>query len=432
MVGTTGLVLAAVSLGAILAGPVLAAPFVPAATVEQNLRQQHRVPAPEQEVWWKATGTDMAWNNKHLGELYPSVPVYRDGPVRPLASALRADIAHFLVDTPRGKMRFTDFLDSDQSTNMAVVILAHGKIVFEHYARMQPYEKPIWWSVSKVFTSSLIAILEDRGLVDVSKPVDFYLPELRGSDFDGITVRNVLDMASGVDCSDGTYQRGSCYYEFEASMGDAVRSATSADTPYAFLSTLHAGHWAAQGVGFDYSGANTFVLSWLVERVMGMPFQDAVTQEFWRKMGAEGDASFLAARHGVALTSGGFMAKARDMARFGLLFTPSRRVVSSERIISTRYLDLLKKGGRPSLLQNARYAADRQALQDVKYNVYQWDRIYTNNDIYKGGWAGQGLLINPDRDVVAVYLGYLKDDDGSEVDVLPRLRQVLDGLYGTH
>jgi len=157
-----------------------------------------------------------------------------------------------------------------------------------------------------------------------------------------------------------------------------------------------------------------------------------VTQEFWRKMGAEGDASFLAARHGVALTSGGFMAKARDMARFGLLFTPSRRVVSSERIISTRYLDLLKKGGRPSLLQNARYAADRQALQDVKYNVYQWDRIYTNNDIYKGGWAGQGLLINPDRDVVAVYLGYLKDDDGSEVDVLPRLRQVLDGLYGTH
>ena len=84
------------------------------------------------------------------------------------------------------------------------------------------------------------------------------------------------------------------------------------------------------------------------------------------------------------------------------------------------------------MLQNARYAADRHALQDVKYNVYQWDRIYTNNDIYKGGWAGQGLLINPDRDVVAVYLGYLKDDDGSEVDVLPRLRQVLDGLYGTH
>jgi CubicO group peptidase (beta-lactamase class C family) len=91
---------------------------------------------------------------------------------------------------------------------------------------------------------------------------------------------------------------------------------------------------AKPGEGFDYSGTNTFVLSWIVERVMNMPFQDAVTKEFWHHIGAEGDAAFYAARYGIALSSGGFMAKARDMARFGLLFTPSYKLVSERQIIS--------------------------------------------------------------------------------------------------
>ena len=72
--------------------------------------------------------------------------------------------------------------------------------MFEHYPRQQPYEKPIYWSVTKVFVSSVVAILEDRKLVDVSKPIDFYIPELAKSPFAGVTVRNILDMASGVDC----------------------------------------------------------------------------------------------------------------------------------------------------------------------------------------------------------------------------------------
>lgn len=61
-------------------------------------------------------------------------------------------------------------------------------------------------------------------------------------------------------------------------------------------------------------------------------------------------------------------------------------------------------------------------------NVYQWDLVFANNDIFKGGWAGQGLLVNPDRNLVAVYVGYYSDDQ-SELEVLPRLRQVLTGVF---
>ena len=404
------------------------APFIPSSSVAETLEQHLRVPNPADEVWWIPKGRDMLWNNKNIHQLFPTVNIYRNGPVKPLSYKLNNQIDNFKIKTPQGKLAFVDFLKSDLSSNMAIVILHKGDIVFEHYARMQEYEKPIWWSVTKVFASTLIAILEDRGQIDINKPVDFYLPELKGSDFRGVTVRNVLDMASGVDCSDGTYARGTCYYEYEASLNDAVRSNNTASTPYEALTNMKPGRWADQGVGFDYSGANTFVLSWIVERLMAMPFQDAVTKELWQKMGAEGDASIFAARYGIALSSGGLLAKARDMARFGLLFTPSYKKVSSEKVISDRYLDMIINKGRPEVLANARFAGERSANPEIKHNSYQWDVVYNNNDFYKGGWAGQGLLINHEKDLVAVYLGYIKED-GSELAVLPRLRELLKTIY---
>ena len=57
---------------------------------------------------------------------------------------------------------------------------------------------------------------------------------------------------------------------------------------------------------------------------------------------------------------------------------------------------------------------------DGSHNSYQWDRIYDDGFLFKGGWGGQGLLINPILDIVAVYTGYYKDDF-SQVEVLAPL-----------
>ena len=400
-------------------------PFEPASSVDETIRQ-HRA-RPTNTAWWDVVGEQQAWYFKNLQQLYPSVIVYRDGPVRELDYHLMAEIADFPVETPAGTMRFEDFLHSDQSTTMGMVILHKGKIVFETYPRMEPYQKPLYWSVTKVFVSTVLAILEDRGLVDVTKAIEFYIPELKGSQLAGISVRDVLDMASGLDCSDDYENFEACYYRFETSLGDGFRTETSPDNPYQVLIEFDYGFWADPGTGYDYSGVNTFLLGWMVEKITGMPFQDALTREVWRHIGAEADAAIFAGRYGVPLTTGGLMAKLRDFARFGLLFTPSYEVISEQKIISDRYLEMILYGGRPEILANARFGPPPDG---VKHNVYQWDRVFDNNDIYKRGWAGQGLLINPDRDYVAVYTGYFKDADHSEVRPLPLLREVLEGVFG--
>jgi CubicO group peptidase (beta-lactamase class C family) len=402
-------------------------PFEAASTVDETFRWHRALPTAT-TAWWDVVGEQQAWYFKNLHQLYPSVNVYRDGPVSELRYRLVDEIASYPVETPAGEMRYVDFLHSDHSTTMGMVIVHRGEIVFETYPRMKEYEKPLYWSVTKAFVSTVLAILEDEGLVDVSKPIEFYIPELKDSQLAGITVRNALDMASGIDCSDNYEDIESCYYRFETSLGDGFFTEDSPDNPYDMLINFDYGYWGEQGTGFDYSGVNTFLVGWIVEKVTRMPFQDALTSEVWRHIGAEADASIFAGRYGVPLTSGGLMARIRDVARFGLLFTPSYRVVTDKKIISDRYLDIILNGGRPELLANARFGAP--PLEGIKHNVYQWDLVFDNNNIYKGGWAGQGLLINPDRDYVAVYTGYFKDRENSEVSPLPVLLKVLEGVFG--
>jgi CubicO group peptidase (beta-lactamase class C family) len=402
--------------------------FEPASTVAETFRW-HRALPTDTTAWWNVVGEQQAWYFKNLQQLYPSVIVYRDGPVRELRYRPMGAIADFPVDTPDGPMRFTDFLHSQHSTTMGVVIVHEGEIVFEAYPRMQAYQKPIYWSVTKIFVSTVVAILEDRGLVDVGEPIETYIPALKDSQLAGISVRNVLDMASGLDCSDDYEDYESCYYRFETSLGDGFPTDGEPDNPYDMLIDFDYGYWAEQGTGFDYSGVNTFLLGWLVEEVTGMPFQDALTREVWRHIGAEADAAIFAGRYGIPLTTGGLMAKLRDVARFGLLFTPSYGAVSDEKIISERHLDTILHGGRPELLANARFGP---APEGIRHNVYQWDLVFDNDDFYKAGWAGQGLLINPIRDYVAVYTGYIKDAEQSEIQPLPVLRQALEGVFGAN
>ena len=402
--------------------------FESASTVDEVRRRIAE--QPKDTSWWNVNGEAMAWNNKNLNRLFPTVNVYRAGAVRELEHQPSPEIAGFQVDTPSGPMRFADFLRSDLSTCMGMVILHQGKIVFEDYPRMQPYERPIYWSVTKVLVSAVVSILEDRGRVEVDKPIETYIPELSGSAYSGITVRNILDMASGVDCSEEYYDRSSCYYGLMETTGEAHWDEASADNPYTYIAGLEVGKFAEQGTSFEYGSINTYILGWLVEKLTGMPFQDALSREIWTHIGAEGDAAILAPRFGVPLFAGGFLGRPRDLARFGLLFTPSYGVVSDRKVISDRHIEMLQNGGRPELLANARWGAPPGIAQGtLKHNVYQWDLVFANNDVFKGGWAGQGLLVNPDRDLVAVYAGYFNEDQ-SELSVLPRLRQVLNGVFG--
>jgi CubicO group peptidase (beta-lactamase class C family) len=399
--------------------------FRPSNTMTKVQEQMRRLPADD--IWWTVNGKDMAWNFKNLHQIFPTVNVYRNGPVRELNYQRMPEIANHMIETPDGPMPFKWFIASEHSTAMGVVILHKGEIVFESYPRMEDYEKPVTWSVAKVMPATVLRILEERGELDVSKPINAYIPELAESSFAGISVRDILDMASGLDCSDEYTTWDACYYQYSMAIGDGFRTEIAMDNPYEFAAKFKATKLAEPGQVFSYSGLNTFILGWLVEKLTDMPFQDAFTQEIWHHIGAESDASYFAPRYGIAVTHGGFLSRMRDLARFGLLFTPSYSVVSDKQIISDEHIELLRNGGRPHLLANTGYPGFKDS--GIKHNVYQWDAIYENDNFYKGGWAGQGLIVNPTSDVVAVFTSYFKDDAHSEMSLETAVFDVIDTVF---
>ena len=392
-------------------------------TVDETIKQINSIPADD--IWWTVNGKDMLWNFKNLNKIFPTTTVYIKGQIRPLQLKPDDKISQLPIKTGSGEMGFKDFLDSDLSTAMGVLILHKGDIVFEHYPRMQEHEKPVYWSVTKVLVSSVVSILEDQRKIDITKPIDFYIPELSQSDFKGILIKNILDMATGINCSEEYFDKNSCYYRYSQTVGDGYWDETSPSNPYEYIANLDVGRYNEQGKQFDYSGVNTFVLSWLVEKITGLQFQDAFSEMIWSKIGAARDAAIFAPRNGIPVTHGGFLSTQRDLARFGLHFTPSYHVVSKDRLISEQHVSYLLNQGRSELI---RYDSSRKIPKEQKHNVYQWDMVYQSNDIYKGGWAGQGLIVNPVKDYVVVWNSYFKDKEESEIKLTPIIHQVLHSI----
>jgi CubicO group peptidase (beta-lactamase class C family) len=359
---------------------------------------------------WIEPGEIMRYAFLNTPEFMPHAVIHRDGPIAPLAEAPRDDLPAARVCTPLGELALDEYVQRGPVNG--VVILHRGAIVYERYPRMRRVDKHLLMSVSKVFASTLVAILEDRGQIDTRAALETYLPELRGSGWEGVSVRDVLDMASGIDCDelapDAYSDTASTYYPFEESLGLLPAFPGSRYSTWDYVVSL--GRAKAPGQAFDYTSVNTFVLGWLVERLTGKPFADVLSEEIWSRIGAEADALISSSRCGAVAHHGGIVTRPRDLARFGLLFTPSWRVVSDTRIVSDRYLNEIIHGGRPEIFDQG--VSGQRLIRQLaparpRHNSYQWDFVMPDHDFYKGGFGGQGLYISPARDLVVAFFGTL-------------------------
>ena len=359
----------------------------------------------------------------NMTEFFNHSLILRGGPVRELEVALRPEVAQFITTTEAGKKSLQDY--TRESTVDGVLVLHKGKIVFESYPHMRSLDLHLYMSVSKVLAATLIAILEDRGQIDVLKPVDAYLPALAGSGWAGVPVRDVLDMASGIGCpehEEGAYSNpATCYYQFEASLGWMRATAATVDSSFEFIRGLKSHR--PPGQAYEYTSVNTFMLGWLAEAVTGRSYAELLSTEIWQKIGAESAAVIAAPRRGVPVAHGGVSSTLRDLARFGLLFTPTGRA-GKDPLISDRYLENIQKRGRPEVFRAApddkfRYVDGEPA----RHNSYQWDFVLNDGDFFKAGFGGQGLYISSSRDLVIVFFGTL-DENGKQHELTRVARQL--------
>ena len=362
---------------------------------------------------WIEPGEVMRYAFLNTPEFIRHAVIHRDGPVAELAEEPREDLPRMRFRTPPGEMTLDDYVHHGLVNG--VVILHRGTIVYERYPRMRRIDKHLLMSVSKVFAGTVIAILEDQGKIDTELTVETYIPEVRGSGWEGVRIRDVLDMTSGIDCDETApeayHDPESDYYPYEESLGLIPTYPESRYSTWDYVASL--GRATEPGQAYDYTSVNTFILSWLAEKVTNMRFPDLVSAEIWSKLGAESDALISSSRCGAIASHGGVVVRLRDLARFGLLFTPSWNVVAEEPIISERHMNEIRHAGRPEIFDKGYWGQrllGKIAPARPSHNAHQWDFVMPDGDFCKSGMGGQGLYISPTRDLVVAFNGTMVGD----------------------
>ncbi|MDP5054769.1 MAG: serine hydrolase [Congregibacter sp.] len=333
------------------------------------------------------------------------------------------DTAVVVVDDQ--PMDFASYVASDGLLD-SVLVLHKGRIVFEAYPRMASSARHFGWSVTKVLTSATLATLVAEGKVSMDAAIEEYIPDLRNTAWAGTSVQDIANMASGIDCrdSDGYQSTSTCVYRMEESLGiTAPTGSNPSFIPHIKSMQRH----RPAGERNEYVSANTNVLMLLIEQVTGQSYADAVQERIWGRIGAESDALMAISAEGHAYASGGLMARLRDLARFGQVFTDSERFAD---IASTMMADLEAGGGI------ARDDADLKSLaeehgEDLPHRAgWQWDQVWDDGGLFKGGYLGQGLYVDAKRDLVIAWYGTGLNFSEEDNDMLPVARQLaVSGLF---
>jgi CubicO group peptidase (beta-lactamase class C family) len=274
-------------------------------------------PAPEAQVTlanWQDPPFHR-WAFRHMRELIPSHPIPAGPPVPLPASAAALDLGHAPVARLDGSTATVADVLADTYTD-AFLVLHDGQVVAErYYAGMTAATRHLVMSVSKSVLSCVAGALADRGLLDLRAPVTTYVPEVSDSGYAGATIRDLLDMRTGVAFRETYTALDAEVRVMERSMGWRPAQPGDPAGAYPYLATL--GSAGPHGRDFSYRSADSDMLGWACERAGGLRVADLISALIWQPIGAERDAEITCDPLGTAIPDGGISATARDLARFG-------------------------------------------------------------------------------------------------------------------
>lgn len=337
------------------------------------------------------------WSFSNFRQMVPTSVVARGGgPVSALPSALRQDLdaVSFL---PLGKdqpMSWEQSLAANYTDG--IVVLHKGKIVYERYfGALKPEGQHIAMSVTKSFFGTIGAMLVADGLLDEKAKVAQYVPELKDSAFGDATVRQVLDMTTGLKYSEN-------YADPNAEIWAHVRAGNVLPRPpgyagpqtfYEFLQTVK--KEGEHGQAFAYKTVNSDVLGWMIRRVTGKSIGENLHERIWSKLGVEQDAYFTIDTVGNEFAGGGLNTSLRDLARFGEMLRLDGKF-NGQQIVPKSVTDDIRNGGTKDDFVKAGY----KTLPGWSYRNMWWISHNEHGAYSARGIHGQAIYIDPKAEMV--------------------------------
>jgi len=361
------------------------------------------VPPAIQELRRRMLDADMNTLTFHnMDEIFWTRTVPRGGPVWALPSETQPlDFAYEFA----GETRAAEAVLERTQTN-ALLILKDGRVVSEIYRNHTgPATRFIAFSMSKSIASMMIGLALSEGLIaSLDDPVIDYLPELERGAYRHATIRQIMEMRSGVDYEER--------YDFDnpgVAATNHINSLVLNLTRFADMACI-ARAKTEPGSLFEYKTLDTAVLGWLLERVTGVTASAYLSSRIWEPLGAEADGYFiLDGEPGVGreFTGAGFNATLRDFGRLGQMVLDGG-VANGRRILPA---DWIAQSTQPSHPETATGG----------YGL-QWWTAPDSNAFYALGLQGQFIFIDPDTRTVIVKLSYFPPDRAAPGESLAFMR----------
>ncbi|WP_243878569.1 serine hydrolase domain-containing protein [Winogradskyella pelagia] len=304
------------------------------------------------------------------------------------------DNVRFTPTNSSETMTWRESLDKNYTDGM--LILHKGKIVYEYYfGALKPDGVHAAMSVSKTFTGTLGGLLVAEGVLDENKTAEYYIPELKGSAFANATIRQILDMTTGLKYSEDYSNPKAEIWAFTAAGNPFSKIENGPSNYYEYLATVQ--KEGVHGEVFGYKTINTDAMGWIVSRVTGKSIPQLLSERIWKPLGTHVDGYFQIDGAGIAFAGGGFSANMRDMAMFGEMVR-NKGKFNKKQILPIALIEDIMKGGDKEKFSKSVYGS----LKGWSYRNMWWHTHNEHGAFAARGVHGQTIYIDPTAEMVIV------------------------------
>jgi CubicO group peptidase (beta-lactamase class C family) len=338
------------------------APFVDPADDADNLGP------PEKILFW--TPEQQVAGYRNINKVAPTRIIVAARTPLDLPEAL-VDLGPVQIQTESDSMNLDEYFV--QRNVAGLLVLKDGKIAYERYGLGNTRDSRwISFSVTKSVVSMLVgAAIRDGYIESVDEMVSDYLPRLKGSPYDQSSIRNILQMASGVQWNE----------DYADPASDVNSASWQTVALYDYLSQKQRD--SAPGEVFNYNTAETNLVGTLLRSAIGNNLSTYLQDKIWQPFGMEADAYWTLTEPGGGEFGGCCInATLRDYGRLGLFALNEGRLPDGTAVLPDGWMN-------------------QSATPSPAYPGYGYLWWLGNTGTYRAiGIFGQGICVHPEQNVV--------------------------------
>ena len=326
----------------------------------------------------------IVYNFLNMDKIFPTREIKASKNPKPIKRNIKTlPETFFFEGEEKNLQECLDYFWSD-----GMIVLHKNEMVYENYwLGNNENKRHISWSVAKSFISALVGIAYEEGLIDsLDDPVTKYLDDFKETGYDGVTIKDILQMSSGVLFNED-------YADYDSDINRFGRAVATGTSMRDFSKTLT--REREPGTYMHYVSINTQVLGFLLQEVTNKSISQYLYNKIWNPLGMEDSAYFILDDVKDEFALGGLNATLRDYAKFGLLYLQNGRW-NDNQIISKQWIEDSHSTDGIHLVPGERETSSNP----WGYGYQWWVPGFPDTDYTASGVYNQYIYIDPLSEIV--------------------------------